>query len=261
MKGVKLAFGFINPAKVNATLLGSRTALKGEEITVFEYEVRSGVSLQPIGDEETLKGAITRAKGAYDVHVRRHNERPDYAIGLESGVAASTICHTDLESFAWIVVYDGRKLGRARTCSVVLPPPVTHLILEEGMETTAAFDYFFDTTDFASVEGFVGHLTGGSINRAAYYEQAVVMAFVPFLWGELYEDMGGEAVVKLMEQRDRGRASKDTSKESRDTRGSSARGTHVAPATENEEGIESRRRQEEERGCLGDCLHVLFFAE
>lgn len=259
MPGVKLAVGMINPGKVNAALLGSRKALKGEEITMFEYEVRSGVSLQPVGDEETLKGAITRAKGAYDAHVRQHKSPPDYSLGLESGVAASIICHSDLESFSWIAIYDGKKLGRARTSSVVLPPPVTHLVLEEAMETAAAFDYFFDTMDFTTTEGFIGHLTGGSVNRASFYEQAVVMAFVPFLWGELYDDMGGEAVVKLMDQREKERSrSKGSGSGSKPN---SAVSAHAAAEKEREEEIERQRREREDRGCLGNCLHVLFFAE
>ncbi|RYY85897.1 DUF84 family protein [archaeon] len=253
MPGLKLAVGMINPAKVNAALLGSRTALKGEDITMYEYEVCSGVSLQPVGDEETLKGAITRAKGAYDAHLKQHHTPPDFALGLESGVAASIICHSDLESFSWIAVYDGKKLGRARTSSVVLPPPVTHLVLEEGMETTAAFDYFFNTMDFTTVEGFVGHLTGGSIKRAAYFEQAVVMSFVPFLWEELYDDMGGDAVVRLMDQREREKAKKGGS-------GSRSAGTAEAEK-EREEEIERRRQEREDRGCLGNFLHMLFFAE
>lgn len=264
MPTVKLAVGMINPPKVNAALVGIKKALKGEEMSIYEYEVRSGVPLQPVGDEETLRGAIARAKGAYDSHTKKHGVPPDFAIGLESGVAASILCYSDLESFSWIAVYDGKMLGRARTSSVIMPPPITHLILEEGMEMTAAFDYFFDTTDFNSSGGSIGHLTGGTISRATYYEQAVIMAFVPFLWGDLYATMGGDAVVRLMEQAQSANNSKQGSRTNNSDRSAQSHNTHnTAADRQKEEELERQRQRQiaEERGCLGDCLHMLFFAE
>ncbi|RYG68966.1 inosine/xanthosine triphosphatase [archaeon] len=191
MSCVSLAVGTTNPAKINAALAGSQKALKKDEIIVFGYDVSSGIPSQPIGDEETLKGAINRAKGAFDAHVRQHNAAPDFAVGLEGGVAESALCPSDLECFAWIVVYDGKKLSRSRTGSFILPPPITQLILGEGLELGEADDRFFGTTDSKRKGGSVGQLTGGVIDRAAYYEHAVVLAFVPFHWDTLYDGMGG----------------------------------------------------------------------
>eukprot|EP01031_Cornospumella_fuschlensis_P040988 gene40988-49998_t len=139
MATVSLAVGTSNPAKINAARIGAHRALQKEEdgVRVSGYDVASGISAQPIGDDETLQGAINRAKGAFDAHIRQHGTPPDFALGLEGGVAKSTFCPADLECFAWIVVYDGNKLSRARTGSFILPPPITQLILGEGMELGA----------------------------------------------------------------------------------------------------------------------------
>lgn len=118
---IRLAVGSLNPVKNNAALLGAQKALK-QEIETFGFDVPSGVSDQPMSDSETLLGAIARAKNAYNAFKAAHGTPPDFAVGLEGGVGPSIVCQEDLECFAWIVVYDGHKLGRARTGSFLLPP-------------------------------------------------------------------------------------------------------------------------------------------
>lgn len=184
-----LAVGSKNPVKIKAALDGAKKALQVEEITAFGYDVPSGVSTQPMTDHETLEGAINRARNAFNAYMDSHGKPPDFALGLEGGVAPSIVCDQDLECYAWIVIYDGKKFGRGRTGSFLLPPPVRNLIINEGMELGAADDKFFGTTNSKQKGGSVGQLTKGAIDRTLYYEHATVLAFVPFLWNDLYDDL------------------------------------------------------------------------
>jgi inosine/xanthosine triphosphatase len=184
---IKLAVGSKNPVKVNAALVGAQKALSGGEVSVFGYDVPSGISEQPKTDLETLQGAINRAKNAYNAYEAEHGKGPDFSIGLEGGVAPSIFCNEDLECYAWMVVYNGTQFGRARTGSFLLPPAITQLIAQ-GMELGAADDKIFGTSNSKQKGGSVGQLTLGVIDRTSYYEHAVVLAFVPFLWPDLYSD-------------------------------------------------------------------------
>eukprot|EP01039_Chlorochromonas_danica_P005533 gene5533-6092_t len=184
-----LAVGSKNPVKTKAALDGAKKALHVDEVTAVGFDVPSGVSTQPMTDHETLEGAIARARNAFNAYLDTHGKSPDFALGLEGGVAPSIVCEHDLECFAWIVVFDGKKFGRARTGSFLLPPPVRDLIVNEGLELGVADDKFFGTTNSKQKGGSVGQLTKGVIDRTLYYEHATVLAFVPFLWNDLYDGL------------------------------------------------------------------------
>jgi non-canonical (house-cleaning) NTP pyrophosphatase len=90
-----------------------------------------------------------------------------------------------MECFAWTAVYNGKNMGTARTASFFLPKQIRDLVLE-GMELGDADDKVFGTVNAKQGDGTVGHLTKGIINRTQYYAPAVVLAFVPFMWPDLY---------------------------------------------------------------------------
>lgn len=184
-ENVLIAVGSKNPVKSSAALRGSEKALTGKVVVVEGFDVPSSVSDQPMTDAETRLGAENRARAAYESYQVRHADvKPDYAIGLEGGVA--TTSNDELECFAWIAVFDGSKLGVARTGAFLLPRRIRDLVVKEGMELGHADDLVFGASNSKQGLGAVGFLTRGTIDRAAYYEHAVVLAFVPFLWPDLY---------------------------------------------------------------------------
>jgi len=67
-----------------------------------------------------------------------------------------------------------------------LPPQVTKYV-REGMELGQADDIVFGSSNNKQKGGAVGHLTNGVIGRSEYYKHAVILAFVPFQWPELYQ--------------------------------------------------------------------------
>ena len=183
---MKVAVGSTNPVKVNAAKSGTELALKVENVEVEGFNVPSDVSEQPFGDEETLRGATNRAMKAFSEYARKHNVPPSYSIGLEGGVGFTSSDERELECFAWMVVFDGKNFGKAKTGSFQLPEVVRNLVVNEHVELGVADDRVFGTSNSKQQGGSVGQLTKGAIDRALYYQHAVVLAYIPFLWKDLY---------------------------------------------------------------------------
>jgi inosine/xanthosine triphosphatase len=189
-----VAVGSTNPIKLNSSLNGMRQAMPGVELDGVGYSVSSGVSDQPMGDAETRLGAENRARSAFAAHMAATGGPPSYAVGLEGGVLIEAAEKTgevgfggnpSLQCFAWIAVFDGKRMGCARTSAFALPPAICALVAA-GMELGDADDKVFGSSNAKQAGGTVGHLTRGVIDRTLYYEQAVVLAFIPFHWPDLY---------------------------------------------------------------------------
>lgn len=174
----KIVVASTNPVKINTTEIGFAKMFPEMRFEVEGVSVESGVSDQPMTEEETLKGAKNRAENA-----SKKQPKADYWVGIEGGLEE---INGGMEAFAWIVVKskDG-VLGKGRTGSFFLPNKVTKLI-KEGKELGEADDIVFGRTNSKQSNGAVGILTGDVLTRTTYYEPAVVLALIPFKSPELY---------------------------------------------------------------------------
>ncbi len=161
-----------NPVKIQAALAGFQRVYPTQTFDVAGVSAPSGVSDQPMGDAETLRGALNRAEGA-----RKLRPDADYWAGIEGGCGEMDGA---LQTFAWVVVLGPGKVGRSRTGTFLLPEEVAVLV-RQGMELGHADDQVFGRANSKQQNGAVGLLTGDVIDRAGYYEHAVVLALVPFL--------------------------------------------------------------------------------
>lgn len=162
-----------NPVKLDAARHGFQRAFPEESITVEGVRVNSGVSAQPRSDAETRQGALNRARAARDT-------RPegDYFVGMEGGVER---VNGAWEAFAWMVIMDrAGQTGRGRTGVFVLPDEIGKW-LDKGLELGEADDRVFGISNSKQNMGAVGLLTRSMLNRAQYYEQAVILALLPWL--------------------------------------------------------------------------------
>lgn len=184
-KTLTVAVGSKNPTKIKAVKNGVTTALKITEsdLEVSGYDVSSDVPDQPIGDTETKLGAKNRSTKAFEEHFKINGCYPQYSVGLEGGIA---VIDGDMECFAWMSVFNGSTYGFSRTGSFVLPQSIMTLV-NGGMELGHADDKVFGSTNAKQKGGTVGHLTKDVITRDTYYEHAIVLAFIPFLWPDLYD--------------------------------------------------------------------------
>lgn len=147
-----IAVGSLNQTKVNAV----KDVFKKEKFEIIGFEVPSGVSEQPLSDEETLKGAINRAKAALEVG------KAEIGIGLEGGVmeteSGMLLCN-------WGALYTSDNLLiKAGGARILLPQEVA-LGIKSGKELSTVIDEYTSKHDVRSNEGTIGIFTNGRLNR------------------------------------------------------------------------------------------------
>lgn len=161
-----------NPSKIKAVELACNQIFHREFYILESFKAKSGVSDQPLGEEETYQGALNRAKD-----VQKNLPDADFWVGLEGGLIKQ---FDTLQAFAWMVVLDKHQVGHARTASFTLPQAIVDFI-EQGYELGEADDRVFQRENSKHKDGAVGILTNGLIDRANYYAPAIILAFIPFL--------------------------------------------------------------------------------
>lgn len=164
-----------NPVKVEATREGFEAFFS--EIKLQGVEVDSGVSDQPMSDDETLLGARTRSENARKIY-----PAADFWVGIEGGIEIGIL---GLTAFAWVVITGKENTGQSRTTSFQLPLQVAELI-NKGYELGVANDILFKKENSKQKSGAVGILTNDKVSRTELYKQAVQLALIPFLNPALY---------------------------------------------------------------------------
>jgi inosine/xanthosine triphosphatase len=153
---LKIAIGTMNPTKVDAV----KVAFHNITATFIPTSVESGVSSQPFSDEETIQGAINRAKAA------RIKADCGIGIGLEGGVVETSyglfLCN-------WGALFDGVNepyiAGGAR---ILLPEQVARGV-RDGLELGEVMDHYTKEHNVRHKEGAVGVFTNGAINRTEMF--------------------------------------------------------------------------------------------
>jgi len=167
----------LDPVKVNAVNLGFNQTFPNNEFSFEGKSVSSGVSDQPMSDQETMLGANNRAQNA-----KANFPDADYWVGIEGGIEQ---LENDMMAFAWIVILSNENIGKGRTGTFFLPKKVTALI-QQGMELGEADDIVFGDSNSKQKSGAVGLLTNNIIDRTQLYIPAITLALIPFQNPELY---------------------------------------------------------------------------
>ncbi|HUQ84215.1 MAG TPA: inosine/xanthosine triphosphatase [Gemmatimonadaceae bacterium] len=173
----RVIVGSMNPVKVAAVRAVLERA--GARARVDGMAVASGVSDQPFGDAETIRGATQRAQAVLDA------SDADFAVGLEGGVVDEGGV---MRSCAWaaVVSRDGR-VGTGGSLAMTLPARVAALV-RQGTELGHAMDRITGSHDTKHGAGAVGILTAGLVDRQRAYEALVTYALARFLTPELYDE-------------------------------------------------------------------------
>lgn len=141
-----VAVGSTNPVKLEAVEGAIR-----RDATIAAVSVDSGVSEQPIGHEETARGARIRARNAFTAG------KYDLAIGIEG---------------------EEDHLGCGP--GIPLPDAIADRI-DEGGELGPILDDILGTEEIAKGEGAAGVFTRGRIDRAEALETVVAGSIAPFV--------------------------------------------------------------------------------
>lgn len=174
---MRVAVGSKNPVKI-AAVREAFTKVWPEKSFVFEgVDISSGVTDQPMSDEESFTGARNRAERAMKAL------DADFGIGLEGGL--QNIGEKWFDSGCIVVLDKHYKEGRASSIRMETPPKMMELV-QQGIELGIADDMIFKEENSKHGEGHFGLMTNGLISRQHGYADAVVAALAAFLHPELF---------------------------------------------------------------------------
>lgn len=180
---MKIILASQNPVKSRATLNAFKRMFPRETFELTSISVPSGVKHQPASDEETFQGAINRANNA-----AQRLPQANFWVGIEGGISDKD---GEMNAFAWVAVLSDSQLSKSRTGTFSLPQKVAQLV-RQGKELGDADDIVFGETNSKQESGAVGLLTENVVDRTGLYEQAVVLALIPFRNPHLYPSIGAQ---------------------------------------------------------------------
>ena len=196
----RVAVGSANPCKLDAVARVLEThALLAAPAAITGHAVSSGVRDQPMGLGMTVHGAYNRAEaalkgvdapGAPGVSIERR-----LAVGIESGLfeldtVRGAAHHLDVcVACVLSVAADGtNRCSYGLSCAFPIPPALMRLVIDGGLELSAACvaSQITDDARIGERGGLIGVLTDGRVTRGDYTAQAVEMALVSFENEEWY---------------------------------------------------------------------------
>lgn len=169
--------GSTNKAKVEAVaeMLAEYPHLCDAKVSGESAE--SGVSAQPFSLDETIRGAMNRAK-----EVIKH---ADYSIGIESGLMEVPHTKSGYMDICVCAIYDGKEFHLGVSSAWEFPDPnIISMMQKEGLDMSQAINKAGLTTSatIGMEEGAIGILTKGRLDRKEYTKQALRVALIHLDW-------------------------------------------------------------------------------
>jgi inosine/xanthosine triphosphatase len=178
---VRIAVGTDNPVKVRAVQQAFREAFPRVRIQVRRINVRSGVPEQPT-ESETYRGSALRAERGL-----RKWKDADYGVGVEAGLMASDYLerHVDVQYVTILDKDGGQSSGHGG--GFYYPRAVEQEILR-GKTVSQVLGPIASDPRLGSTQGAVGFLSRGIVDREELTRQAVLLALVPRIRRDLYQE-------------------------------------------------------------------------
>jgi inosine/xanthosine triphosphatase len=170
----QLALGTTNRAKREAVILAT-----GKEPVCLS--VPSGVAAQPLSEEETIKGAIHRAKQVWQAV-----PEAGIGLGLEGGLTFDDRFTRQWYLISVCAAWDGERLFLGKGLAFPIPNRIGERIKTEGIELRTVIDELSGSRGNHQKGGAYGLFTDGRIRRANVFCDAVIAALTPF-HSSLYE--------------------------------------------------------------------------
>lgn len=145
---------------------------------IYSKDVPSDVSKQPIGDEETRRGAMNRAEYA------QNSKQRSVGIGLEGGV---TYVAGQLYLCNWgaLQTSDG-SIFTAAGARITLPEMFKEE-LDKGMELSDIMNAYTKQEDIRNHEGAIGIFTNNLIDRSALFVHVVTLLKGQYMYSQRNE--------------------------------------------------------------------------
>ena len=141
---------------------------------VIGVEVKTSITEQPIGTNETVKGALERASGAL---IKKPDA--DLGVGVEAGLIEWYSRY--LDQHVAVIVDRGGGTTFGAGPAFELPPRVLSTVLGDNLELDAAFEKVMGIKKVGKSMGVIGFVSRGRIVREDLAAAAVLMALAPRL--------------------------------------------------------------------------------
>lgn len=173
---MKVIVGSKNPVKVNAV----RNVLKRicNDLTIDSSDVDSEIPDQPFGLDQTIEGAVNRAKNAFSYEF-------DLSVGIESGLIEVPHTLTGYIDIQWCAIFDGNQITIGASSGFEYPPTVIKRVMD-GFEVGDVMDEVTGVDDLGQKKGAVSHLSHDMLNRTENTEECVLTAMIPRMNTEIY---------------------------------------------------------------------------
>lgn len=170
---MKIKVGSKNKAKLEAVAEILKEYAHLSEAEVEGIGTDSGVSDQPKSLDETISGAMNRAKKSFFDCA--------YSIGLESGLFEVPKSKTGYMDVCACAIFDGKDFHLGLSSAWEFPDKkITDLMIDGGLDMSQAINAvgLVDNPEVGSEEGAIGILTKGRLDRKEYTKQSLRTALI-----------------------------------------------------------------------------------
>jgi len=165
--------GSKNQAKVSAVAELLREYPHLSHADVAGVASSSDISDQPLSLEETVRGAMNRARNCF--------LECNYSVGIESGLMTVPGSKSGYMDVCVAAIYDGKEFHLGLSSAWEFPDTkVMDLIVKGGLDMSQAINKAGMTNNakIGAAEGAIGILTKGRIDRKEYTKQALRVALI-----------------------------------------------------------------------------------
>jgi len=177
LRPIQVAVGSTNKVKIDAVRNIFTQAFGLVEVVSVEPE--QGAGKQP-REKQTIDGAIQRAKNALA------KIGADFGVGIEAGLFYNSVLQKHLDIQYCAIVDSSGKMTVGHGPGFEYPPEVIRAVLDGG----SVGDTMSQMTQIEMIghkQGSIGYLSDGLIDRTSLTEIAILMALIPRIRKELYE--------------------------------------------------------------------------
>ncbi|MGG1663410.1 DUF84 family protein [Brevibacillus sp. NRS-1366] len=166
---LRFCLGTMNDAKRSAVQMATG-------VDPLCLSVPSGISDQPMSEDETITGAINRAKTVLEAL-----PEAQIGLGLEGGLMYDEHFTRQWYLISVCAAWNGQQLFFGKGLSFPIPNLAVQRIQQEKIELSTIIDEWSQTTHSNHRGGAYALLTDDRVRRADVFRDAVIAAITPFV--------------------------------------------------------------------------------
>jgi inosine/xanthosine triphosphatase len=172
---MKICLGSQNPVKFEALKIVSKEFFPEKTVKFYTFKADSKVPDQPRNLEETITGALNRAKHSF------RSGKYTLGCGIESGIFRDPLSDSFFNTSV-CVFFNGSEIFKGIGPAFMLPSDISDFLSNHDMELDDAVKKagYTKNSRIGYSQGLIGILSKNRISRMEYTRPAVQMAFTSY---------------------------------------------------------------------------------